>query len=220
MPKSLFDILGPVMIGPSSSHTAGAVRIGLVARQIAGGDFRTARCLLHGSFARTYKGHGTDIALAAGLLGMSSEDDALRDAKAIAQSRDKQISFETADLGEVHENTVRITMEGEHGKYSLTGSSVGGGNIHISEVNGFDTDFTADAPTVVTVHKDLKGVVSEVSRELAQGGVNIANMRLSRQTRGGTASMVIECDTAPGESVMEKLRSLSNVITAIDVAPV
>ncbi len=216
MPKSVFDILGPVMIGPSSSHTAGAARIARLAAAIAG-EFSAARCLLHGSFAATGQGHGTQVAIAAGLAGIREDDERLRDGFAVARERGKRITFETADLGDVHENTVRIVFETPEGMHIVTGCSLGGGSVRITEFDGFAISLNGETPALVMTHHDRRGVIAEVSGMLARCGVNIGVMEVSRQSRGELASMTIECDGMIPEEALKAIRGIPDVVSVRSV---
>lgn len=211
MKESVFDILGPVMIGPSSSHTAGAARIARLAASLAG-EFTAARCLLHGSFAATGKGHGTDVAITAGLLGIRESDERLRDAFRLAKEAGKRITFETADLGDVHENTARIFFDTPDGAHTVTGSSTGGGNILLTEFDGFAISLNGEYPALVITHLDKRGVIAEVSGILARFGVNIGVMQVSRQQRGELASMTIECDGAIPLAAVDEIKKIGDVV--------
>lgn len=211
MKESIFDILGPVMIGPSSSHTAGAARIARLAASLAG-EFTAARCQLHGSFAATGRGHGTDVAITAGLLGIRESDERLRDAFRLAEEAGKRITFETADLGDVHENTVRIIFETPNGCHTVTGSSTGGGNIVLTEFDGFEISLNGEYPALVITHYDKRGVIAEVSGLLARFGVNIGVMQVSRQQRGELASMTIECDGDIPPAATDSISEISEVV--------
>jgi L-serine dehydratase len=213
-----FDIIGPIMIGPSSSHTAGAARLGLAANRVAGGPIQSVRFLLHGSFAKTYKGHGTDRALLAGVLGYSERDDSLRDAMNIAQDRAIEYSFEPLDMGDVHPNSVKIEMTLQSGEcVSLSGSSIGGGSIRIWEVNGFSVDMTGEKPVLLTRHRDREGVISGVTRILATLGINIVSLNCSRKEKRGEASMVVELDEMLDDRVLEVIKERVVGIEAISV---
>lgn len=213
MKESVFDILGPVMIGPSSSHTAGAARIARLAAALAG-DFNKARCVLHGSFAATGRGHGTDIAIAAGLIGISESDERLRGALMLAKEAGKEITFETADLGDVHENSVRIFFYSSEGVHTVTGSSLGGGSIMLTEYDGFEIRLSGEYPALVTTHYDKRGVIAEVSGVLAKFGVNIGAMEVSRQQRGELASMTIQCDGDVPQGALGDIRKLEEIVSA------
>lgn len=212
MPKSVFDILGPVMIGPSSSHTAGAARIARLAAAIAG-QFNAAHCLLHGSFAATGQGHGTQVALAAGLVGIREDDERLRDAFRIAREMGKAITFEAADLGDVHENTVRIRFETPSGVHTVTGCSVGGGSVRFTEFDGFAISLNGETPALILTHRDRQGVIAVVSGVLARHGVNIGVMEVSRVSRGELASMTIECDSEVPEQAVEEIRRNGDIVS-------
>jgi len=217
---SVFDILGPIMIGPSSSHTAGAARLGKVAQCIAGKEFEKVIFLLHGSFAKTYKGHGTDRALVAGILGMEPHDERLRNAIAIAEQSGLEIEFREADLGYVHPNTVKIIFERKDGTIAeITGSSIGGGNILVTNIDGYQVEFTGEYATLFIRHRDEKGVISRVTTVLAQHGINIATMKVSRKDRGEEASMIIEADQAISSNVEKELLNNSSIISARAINP-
>ncbi len=211
MKESIFDILGPVMIGPSSSHTAGAARIARLASSLAG-EFTAARCQLHGSFAATGKGHGTDVAITAGLIGIHESDERLRDAFRLAAEAGKRITFEAADLGDVHENTVRISFDTLQGAHTVTGSSTGGGSILLTEFDGFSISLNGEYPALVITHYDKRGVIAEVSGILARYGVNIGVMQVSRQQRGELASMTIECDGDIPPAVVNSIKEIREVV--------
>lgn len=212
MVKSVFDILGPIMIGPSSSHTAGAARIGRLAREIVGGKFTKALCLLHGSFASTYMGHGTDIAIVAGLMGIREYDERLKDSYAIAAQEGKLIGFETAELNDVHENTVKIIFDDN--EHYVIGSSPGGGNVVITEFDGFKVSITGTFSTLIIKHFDKSGVISEVSGALASRLINIGTMNVSRRSRGQDACMVIECDGDVPEEAVNAIMEIPEVLSA------
>jgi len=218
---SVFDILGPIMIGPSSSHTAGAARLGKVAAVIAGKNIRSVRFVLHGSFAKTYKGHGTDRALIAGILGMDPWDDRLKDSISIAKERGLGIKFEFEDLGDVHPNTVKfiITKKSER-EVEIIGSSVGGGNILIFEVDGEPVEFTGKNPTIIIGHKDTPGMISKVSTILYNMDINIALMKVYRNSRGLKAVMVFETDTIVPDNVLDKIKIMPNIYNIREITPV
>jgi len=208
----VFDIVGPVMIGPSSSHTAGAVRLGLMARKILGEDALRAEINLHGSFARTYRGHGTDKALIAGILGFSPEDERIRDALSIAADNGLTVTFQAVNLEEAHPNTAVIYLVGKSGRTArVRGASVGGGNIMISNIDGYSVELTGQYPALITIHHDCPGVITQVTKILARAEVNIAFMRVSRQNRGETAMMIMELDEEPAPGVIEECQRAANV---------
>jgi L-serine dehydratase len=206
---SLLDIIGPVMVGPSSSHTAGACRIGLLARCLVGGTPETARLELHGSFARTGEGHGTDKALAGGLMGFRPDDDRIRAALDIAEREGLRYVFEKTTIDDdAHPNTVRITLERGDRRAQLTGSSLGAGRVLITEIDGYPVEVTGNYHTIVLVAEDVKGSVARIATILSEYNLNIATLRLTRKARGGDAFMVIEIDEVPSEQVGEELRAL------------
>ncbi len=212
MESSLLDVIGPIMVGPSSSHTAGAVRLGNIARHLAEGNFQRVDFYLHGSFAKTYKGHGTDKALLGGVLGMLPSDESIRDSEEIAARQGIQFLFHTEDLGNVHPNTVRIVLtRADSSTIEMTGSSIGGGNVLVTSINHMKLEFTGQYPTLVTLHQDKPGVLSKVSTVLSRHGINIAFMRVFRQLRGKEASMVIETDQPVNADVLSELHAIEEI---------
>jgi len=208
---SILDIIGPVMVGPSSSHTAGACRLGLVARDLVAGTPEKALIELHGSFARTGEGHGTDKAIVGGLLGFRPDDERLRDALGIVEKEGLDWRFEKTTLGdepEVHPNTVRITVTRQHRHHVMVGASLGAGRIKVSQIDGYPVEVDASHHTIVMVAEDVKGSIARIAAILSEDGVNIATLRLSRKHRGGDAFMVIEVDEQPNEKVRDDLRAL------------
>ena len=193
---SVFDIIGPRMTGPSSSHTAGAVRLGYIARRIIGGEIERVHFTLYGSFAETGPGHGTDKALIGGILGFSPDDQRIRSAYKIAREEGIQVEFTYSDEPAEHPNTVKIEAVDTSGRESeVIGRSIGGGNILITQINGLEVEVTGDYPTIIIRHHDQPGVISDVARVLSQLGINIANMKVFRRSRGDTdAFMCIESD--------------------------
>lgn len=193
---NLYDIIGPIMVGPSSSHTAGAVKLGLLARKVLGEPPVKAKIDLYGSFAQTYKGHGTDLGLIAGLLGYLPDDERLPDSFALAQKENLEFSFNCVTTNEVlHPNTVHFELVGNSGySCSIGGISIGGGNVIVNEINGFPVELTGDLTALITVHEDHAGIVFMVSGILAERGINIASMRLFRKKKGGLAVMLMETD--------------------------
>lgn len=208
---SLLDIIGPVMVGPSSSHTAGACRLGLLARGLVGGTPERARIELHGSFARTGEGHGTDKALVGGLMGFRPDDDRLRTALEIAAGEGLDYRFEKTTLGEegeVHPNTVRLTVERGERRSVMTGSSLGAGRVLVTEIDGYPVEVTGNYHTVVLVAEDVKGSIAAIATMLSAFALNIATLKVTRRQRGGDAFMVWELDEAPDERVRDALRAL------------
>lgn len=206
---SLLDIIGPIMVGPSSSHTAGACRLGLLARALVGGTPQTARIELHGSFARTGEGHGTDKAIAGGLMGFRPDDERLRTAREIAEQEHLDYRFEKTTISnEAHPNTVRMTVERDGRTSVMTGSSLGAGRVVVTEIDGYPVEVTGNYDTIVLVAEDVRGSVARIAGVLAEHGLNIATLRLSRKQRGGDAFIVIEIDEPPSEAVRDQIRAL------------
>jgi len=218
---SVFDILGPIMVGPSSSHTAGAARLGKIASIIAGENIASVQFVLHGSFAKTYKGHGTDRALVAGILGMDPWDDRLKESMLIAMQQGLGIEFVEGDLGDVHPNTVKFIITKKSGRIvEIMGSSVGGGSILIFEVDGQPVEFTGNYPTIIISHKDIPGMISKVSTILYDGNINIALLKVYRNSRGLEATMVFETDTIAPKSVLDEIKSLLYIYNIRQISPV
>lgn len=216
----VFDIVGPVMVGPSSSHTAGAARIGLVARALLGEEPVRAEIRLHGSFARTWRGHGTDKALTAGILGLAPDDERLRESLALAKEAGLEVVFCETALENAHPNTALVTLTGRSGRtVSIQGASVGGGNILISRVNGMEAALTGQYTALIVLHRDAPGTIAAVTEELGLHGVNICNFRLARREKGGTAVMTIEMDGAPDPALSGRVAALPNVLSATMLAP-
>jgi len=206
---SILDIIGPIMVGPSSSHTAGACRIGLLTRMMVGGTPERARIELHGSFARTGEGHGTDKAIAGGLMGFRPDDERLRDALEIAEREGLDYRFEKTTLDEeAHPNTVRITLERGDRSAQMMGSSLGAGRVLVTQVDGFPVEVSGNYHTIVLVAEDIRGSIARIATLLADDGINIATLRLTRQKKGGDAFMVIEVDESPAEIVRDHIRAL------------
>jgi len=206
---SLLDIIGPVMVGPSSSHTAGACRLGLLARGLVGGTPERALIELHGSFARTGEGHGTDKAIVAGLMGFRPDDDRIRTALEIAEQEGLNYTFDKTTLDEeAHPNSVRITMERGDRKAVMLGSSLGAGRVLVTAVDGFPVEVSGNYHTIVLVAEDVPGSVARIATLLAEDGLNIATLRLTRKRKGGDAFMVIELDEYPDERVRDHIRAL------------
>lgn len=216
----VFDIVGPIMIGPSSSHTAGAARLAKIARIIAGKGIKSVEFYLHGSFAKTYKGHGTDRALVAGILGMDPWDERLRESIKIAKDKNIDITFHETDLGDVHPNTVKFIIHKDDGVIvEVMGSSVGGGNIEVTRVNGEEIEFTGAYPTLIINHIDIPGMISKVTALLYEGNINIAFMKVYRSKRGSNATMVFETDSIVDENVVQKIKSIPYIGSVKVISP-
>lgn len=209
---NIFDIVGPVMVGPSSSHTAGAVKIGFICNKLMGESIIDAHIFLHGSFYDTGKGHGTDKALIGGLLGMQPDDIRLPESFELAKESNMEISFEKINLQGCHPNSVLLRLTGESNRQlEIVASSIGGGQIRICKIDGLDANFSGEYPTLVVHNQDQPGHVTEVTSMLAHKSVNIATMQLYRESRGGNAVMVIECDQEVPRESIEWLKHLEGV---------
>jgi len=209
----IFDIMGPIMVGPSSSHTAGAVRIGRMARTLLGGEPVQAQLHLHGSFAETGVGHGTDKALIAGLMGMATDDLAIPNSFELAAERGMRFRFDEMDLRDAHPNSVLMELEGKNGKkLSVQACSVGGGRILVNKIDGVDLEFTGNYNTLIIRNVDSRGLVANVTSALNLIGVNVANMSLSRDKKGGLAMMILEIDEKVPDSMLEILKPLPGIL--------
>lgn len=192
---NLLDIVGPVMVGPSSSHTAGAAKIGQVACKLLGEQVKKAGIFFHGSFLSTGKGHGTDRAIIAGLLGFAVNDERLPKSFEYAKEAGLEFEIEGKDLGDVHPNSVQLMLTGINGKeMELMASSIGGGRIEVFELDGIPARFSGEQPTLIVHNQDKPGLVTEITLSLSLRQINIATMQLCRKKRGGEAVLVIECD--------------------------
>lgn len=222
--NNVFDILGPIMIGPSSSHTAGAARIGLMARTLLGTAPITADIYLHGSFAKTYRGHGTDRALVAGILGMRPDDERLRNALTIAKENNLVVTFTPTEMPDAHPNTAKIILTGDNGRTaSLIGASIGGGNIQITSINDMAVTLNGEFFTFIVTHRDTPGAIAEVTDALTEYNANICNFHLSRKARGGEAVMSIEVDRIDDADITDlrqKIENLRNIYACIAVPPI
>lgn len=215
---SVFDIIGPNMIGPSSSHTAGALKIAKVAYQLAPRAIANVTFILYGSFAKTYRGHGTDRALVAGLLGMNEEDERIKDAFSYAKEKGLHYEFVTSDSNYIkHPNTVDIIMQDPEGNViSITGSSVGGGAISIDKVNGMEVFFEGVYHTLLISHQDQPGIAAHITNCLSNWKINIAYMRIYREKKGKMASTIIEAD----EPICEQVIAAISNHTAVQYAKI
>lgn len=192
---NVFDIIGPIMIGPSSSHTAGAVRIGKYARSILGTTPIEATIYLSGSFAKTYQGHGTDKAIIGGILGMDTHDEKIPNSMDIAKNQGIKYEFVPIEIDDAHPNTARIILHDKNNRsICIQGSSVGGGNIIINEINGTAVDISGQSDTLIITHNDLPGVVSDITHILKENLVNINGLSLCRNKKGGVAVITIQID--------------------------
>lgn len=212
MNVGIFQVAGPIMVGPSSSHTAGAARIGKVARQIANADFDKVSFGLFGSFDKTGQGHGTDRALLAGVLGMNANDENIPKSFEIAKEKGLEFEFHAVELENAHENTAIITFykNGEK-RLEIQAASTGGGNIRIEKIDGYDIGVTGVLPTIFVRQNDKKGVISHVSTVLADNDINVATMKVSRQSKSEEAICVIEIDDNINKEIVEKLKDYEHI---------
>ncbi|WP_096199322.1 L-serine ammonia-lyase, iron-sulfur-dependent subunit beta [Bacillus sp. FJAT-45350] len=209
--RTVFDIIGPVMIGPSSSHTAGAARIGRVARTLFGRKPTWTNISFYGSFASTYRGHGTDVAIVGGILDFDTFDDRIKDSLQIAKQSGIKVNFEVEDAIPNHPNTARIVIGDEKEQLELVGISIGGGKIEITELNGFELKLSGNHPAILVVHDDRYGVIANVSNNLAKHEINIGHMEVSRKEKGQEALMVIEVDQNVEESLLSEMEKLPHI---------
>jgi len=214
---SVFDVLGPNMIGPSSSHTAGAAAIALLAYKMIRGPVRKVQFTLYGSFAKTYRGHGTDRALLGGIMGFEPDDRRIRDSFSIADDRGLEYVFQINEQEEdIHPNTVDILMVSEQGdEMSVRGESLGGGKVRIVRINQVEVDFTGEYSAVIVIHQDKPGVVAHISRCLGEYQVNIAYMKLYREAKGATAYCIVEADERLPVKIVEQIEENKHVQEAI-----
>ena len=209
------------MIGPSSSHTAGAVRIGKVARMILGEQPKEALIHLYGSFAKTYKGHGTDKAIIGGLLGFEVDDIRIKDSFEIAKANGIKFTFDERDDDNFHPNTASIEVKAKDGRTSgITASSIGGGNIIINRIDNVPVDFNCQLFTIVIQHKDIPGIISAITDILAQANINIAFMKVFRKSKGNDAITVIETDQSAQSETVERIEKLESVQNARFIQPI
>jgi L-serine dehydratase len=211
---SILDIMGPVMVGPSSSHTAGTARLGRVAREILDEDPVEVHFFLHPPLAATYRGHGSDFALVGGSIGLNVDDPLIPEAIRIAEQREVTVEFAEEDLGEVHPNTVRIYARGANREVEIVGSSIGGGVIEVFQINGFQTRFKGDSPTLLLFYRDRPGMIAEVANIIADEGINIASLYCSRKQRGKDAFMQVDVDSPLSKAAIARICSLTDVADA------
>lgn len=210
---NIFEILGPVMVGPSSSHTAGAVRIGYVCRKLMGEKIVTADIELYGSFLLTGKGHGTPQAIVAGLLGMTPDDARIPDSFEIAKAQGLKFTIGEAKLKEAHPNSVLLKLTGESGKeLEVIGESLGGSIINIAQIDGLPANISGDYPTLIASNMDVPGMVAKVSKVLFEAEINIAQMHLYRASRGKNSVLIAECDQEIEEKTLNDIRDLDGIM--------
>lgn len=210
---SVFDVLGPNMIGPSSSHTAGAAVIAYLAQKMIAPPIKKVDFTLYGSFAKTYRGHGTDHALVGGIMGFTTDDVRIRDSFAIAEERGIDFRFIPNETEtDIHPNTVDVRMENAAGTVmTIRGESLGGGKVRISRINGVEVDFSGEYSTAIVTQKDKPGVVAHITKVLSDRNVNIAFMRLFRESKGNTAYTIVESDGRLPEDIEPELRKNANI---------
>ncbi|HEL0522097.1 TPA: L-serine ammonia-lyase, iron-sulfur-dependent subunit beta [Streptococcus equi subsp. zooepidemicus] len=210
--QSVFDIIGPVMIGPSSSHTAGAVRIGKVVHSIFGEIPDEVTFHLYNSFAKTYQGHGTDKALVAGIMGMDTDNPNIKNSLEIAHQKGIKIYWDILkDSNAPHPNTVKISVKKADKAMSITGVSIGGGNIQVTELNGFSVSLSMNTPTLIIVHQDIPGMIAKVTDILSASDINIAQMTVTRKSAGEKAIMIIEVDSRDCQAVVKHIATIPNL---------
>lgn len=218
---NVFHIIGPVMIGPSSSHTGGADRIGRMARALIKGNPVKAEITLHGSFAQTYKGHGTDKAIVAGILGMAPDDAGIKTSLETAKKKGLEIVIKTAEIPGAHPNTAIITLTDDLGKtVVIQGSSIGGGNIVITKINSLNVNITGQHASVIVLHNDVSGTIASVTTLLAKNQINVTNFVVNREKKGGQAVMTFEVDGNISDDLKYQIDKLDNVINTIIISPV
>lgn len=216
---SIFDVIGPIMVGPSSSHTAGAVRLGLVARSIFGEQPDSVRIELHGSFAETGRGHGTDRGLVAGLLGLTPSDERIPHSFELARQAGLHFTFQDIDLGEnQHPNTVRFILSAPSHQVEITGASIGGGMISITRLGDFPVNLTAEFETLLIVGEDRPGTINTVTGRLLEAHINVAFFNVTREQRGGRAIMIVETDQAVPDELVQYFKNLDWVQTVRRIA--
>ncbi len=215
--RSVFEIIGPVMIGPSSSHTAGAVRIGQIAANIYGGLAKKAKITFYGSFAHTYAGHGTDVAMIAGIMGMETFDTRIPRAFAEAKKAGLNIQIEENFEPVQYPNTAKIELSGDRDPISLIGISVGGGTVQILEINGFECHITGENPAILVFHRDVKGRIAAVANVIANHEINVSHLEVSRQAKGKIALMIFQTDEPVADSIIQELAEIKDITRVIQV---
>lgn len=209
--KDVFSIIGPAMVGPSSSHTAGAVRLGRVARHLFGELPGSVEIAFFGSFAETYQGHGTDLAVIGGLLDYDTDDPRIPTSMIMARQLGMEYEFKQGKGQAWHPNTAKITMRSAECEMTVSGASIGGGNIEIFNIDDFDLKFTGMYPTIVISHRDRPGMITDVADVLRREAINIGHMAVDRKERSGDAMTVIEVDTSLGDELLSEIRLMAGV---------
>ncbi|HIT90786.1 MAG TPA: L-serine ammonia-lyase, iron-sulfur-dependent, subunit beta [Candidatus Merdenecus merdavium] len=209
--KSAFDIIGPIMVGPSSSHTAGAVRIGQIARRIFRREPEEIDVYFFGSFATTYKGHATDVAVIGGVMDYETDDDRIPRAIEIAKESGIKVSFHVEEAIPKFPNTVKIILKKGKHTLDITGISIGGGAVEITELNGFELKLSGESPAMLILHRDAYGTIATVANILARHEINISHMEVSRLEKGHTALMVIESDQMIHQEIIDEISMGHNI---------
>lgn len=212
---NLFDVIGPIMVGPSSSHTAGAARIGKAARDIYGKKFSSVTFYLHGSFQTTLEGHGSDRALVGGILGFEPDDDNLVNSLTIANEKGISYSFINQDLGFVHPNTIKVVLHNDEEDFYIIGSSIGGGKIKIININGLEAEVTGDKPTIVAVYEDRLGIIVDILLVLRNNKISVGNLKVERKEN--TARLVMELDTPFSQKIIDEINEMNTVSYCIGI---
>ncbi|MCL5779341.1 MAG: L-serine ammonia-lyase, iron-sulfur-dependent subunit beta [Firmicutes bacterium] len=218
--NSIFDIIGPIMVGPSSSHTAGAARIGKTARDIFGRQPTNAEITLYGSFAQTYRGHGTDLALVGGILNLNADNEDMVNSFQLARDRGVEIIFKIVpEESDYHPNCARVRLSDSEGSLEAVGISLGGGKITMTEIEGFKISLSGDSPTLLVFHHDRYGAVARVAQVLACKEINIGHMEVARKSRGDQALMVIETDQDLTDEIIEDVKQIDHVYSVALLTP-
>ena len=210
--KSLFSVISPIMVGPSSSHTAGAVRLGLMARNIYKNEFKKVKFVLYNSFAKTGFGHGTDKGLLAGILGYSVDEICIKNIFDIVDNI--EYSYEYREDISCHPNSVDIILDD---KMTVSGDSVGAGEIRINNINGFSANIDGSYDTLLLMYKDVPGMISQVSDIIQKQKVNIASLHCDRSSKGGTASMYLALDIPVGDDVVNQVKQIKDVFFVTNI---
>lgn len=211
--KTVFDIIGPTMVGPSSSHTAGAVRIGLVAKDLFNQLPKQADIYIYGSFMETYKGHGTDVALVGGLLGYDTDDDRIQTSLETAEQMGMKVNFIEMAEERSHPNTAIINMRDADKEISVEGVSIGGGKIEVVAINGFNIAISGNYPALLVFHKDTFGTIGRVANILGDSSINVGSMQVSRKEKGDQALMTCELDESVTDEIIDKIKNVEGVVT-------
>ncbi len=215
--KSVFDIIGPIMVGPSSSHTAGAVKIGSVARNLFKQRPDKLTISLYGSFAKTYQGHGTDVALVSGVLGFDTFDERIPQALQIAKEQNLEVEIIKETTITEHPNTAKLKLFKGDKQIEIVGISIGGGKIHITELNNFKLNTSGENPAILVVHNDKSGMIAKITNILFQWKINIGHMEMSRKEKGQQAIMVIEVDENFDDHMIDEMEQLQDIIQVVKI---